>query len=251
MVAANPPHLAVSEKLRPWPALYYVCFVRFLTLLATLALSSLAVSAAGAEGEPDPDPDMGVARPEAEDLRGGHLLLSVSGGLWLPSSGLTSAYDGLGDLGTGAAVHGQIGLGLGRYVVVGLDGGFGWVPATSSQCQSCSASSIDGGASVTFHPTQGFAVDPWIGYGMAYRHTLLSHPDAGDPSFSAFDFMRLSLGADYFPLPSLGFGPYLGTDIGIRSFDAPTSYATFQLGMRMTWDPMRTGTSFTPGVASR
>jgi hypothetical protein len=221
-------------------------------LLATIAVASLAAAGAlAAEAQPDPDPDLGVARPDAEDLRGGHLLLSLSGGLWTPSSGLVSGYEGLGDLGAGVDAHGHLGLGLGRYLVLELQGGLGYAPASSATCEECSVTSIDGGASLSFHPTQGFAVDPWVGYGMAYRHTLLAHPAAGDPDFSAFDFMRLSLGADYFPLPSLGFGPYLGTEVGVRATEDRTAYATFLLGMRLTWDPMRTGTTFTPGVASR
>jgi hypothetical protein len=227
--------------------------------IVALALLLLASPAAADEEEEatesdspaeELDPDAGVARPDADDLRHGHLLLGVSGGVWVPSNPFTPDVDGLGSLDAGGTVHGRIGIGLGRYLALNLDGGFAHVPATNTlSCDSCGVTSIDVGPSLAFHLAQGFALDPWVSYGVSYRNSMLTLPTADD-SISAFDFMRLALGADYYPTGVFGFGPYIETDVGVRDFDNTVFYAIFHAGLRLTLDPFQSGTSFTPGVAS-
>jgi len=195
------------------------------------------------------EPEDGIARPDAEDLRHGDLLLSVSGGVWAPSAPFTPAFQELGSLDVGGTAHGHLGFGLGRYLVLGIDGGFAMVPSTDTACAACGATSIDVGPSLAFHPTQGFALDPWVSYGMAYRHTIISL-DSTSVNAHALDLMRLAIGADYYPVGLFGFGPYVEVDVGIRDFDAPVSYATVHAGLRVTIDPFQAGTSFTPGVAT-
>jgi hypothetical protein len=243
---------AGTQPLAHLPAL--MTRISWLALVLAMAAPATAEEkspAAVEEKEKPFDPDAGFARPEAPDLRDGHILLSLSGGAWMPSKRLTPSIDELGVLDVGGTLRGHVGLGLGRYLVLQVDGGYAGVPSTGTSCEGCGATSLDFGATMLLHLTQGFAVDPWVGYGMAYRHTILTLDSAQeDRSLSGFDFTRLSLGGSFYPLPSLGFGPYLETDIGLRQFDDPVAYAAFHLGLRVTYDPMRTGMSFTPGVAA-
>jgi hypothetical protein len=98
--------------------------------------------------------------------------------------------------------------------------------------------------------TQGFAFDPWASVGAAYRHTFLTLEAQPETSYSAVDFLRLGLGGDYYPVSSFGFGPFIEIDVGAREFSVPIFYGVFQAGMRLTFDPFRAGTSFSPGLAT-
>ncbi len=199
------------------------------------------------------DPDRPVARPEAADLRGGHWLLSVDGGLWAPSTGIYPTIPEIGIIDAGGTFHGHLGVGLNRYLVLNVvDGGFAYGPSTNSatDCSSCGLWSIDVGPSLMFHLTQGFAFNPWVSYGLGYRHTILSL-DSGNEAVLAMDVAKLAIGGDWYPDPLFGFGPYVETDIGVRTSGQISGYGIFSAGMRLTFDPMGSGTSFTPGVAAR
>ncbi len=216
---------------------------------------ALVAADAGAEDAPadkkkEPPPEEGIARPEAEDLRHGHLLLGLSGGVWLPTAPFAPALDELGSLDVGGTAHAHLGIGLGRYLALGLDGGFAHLPSLDTACASCGATSIDAGASLAFHPMQGFAMDPWASVGMAYRHTFLHLEQLPSTSLAAWDFLRLGLGAEYRPVGLFGFGPYIEVDVSVREFAPAIFFAVFQAGLRVTFDPFQAGTSFTPGMAS-
>lgn len=234
-----------------------------LTLLGSLALGALAPGALAAEDPAagtgtdnqqaeqkkaeETDPEKGIARPDAPDLRGGHVIIRAGGGLWVPSSPFTPAIDELGSLGVGGAFHGQVGVGLNRYLVLHGSGGMGVIPSSNTSCDGCGATTIHAAAGLEFHIDQGFAFDPWVAYGMGYRHSILGLADQDNQSLKAFEFMRLSLGGDYFPTASLGFGPYMEVDVGVRQLDDPVYYAIFQTGLRLSFDPAAIGTSFSPG----
>jgi hypothetical protein len=194
------------------------------------------------------DPDAGVARPESADLRTGHVFVRAAGGLLLPSSPFIPAFDVLSSLDAGGGFHGQVGVGLGRYLVLQGGAGFALFPASSPTCDGCGATSIDAGADLQFHVNQGFALDPWVSYGMGYRHTIVAVASLRDDvTVSAFEFMRLGFGADYYPTAAFGFGPYMQVDVGVRDFDNPAYYGLFQTGLRLTFDPVAIGTAFAPG----
>ncbi len=183
-------------------------------------------------------------QPAAADLRYGHWLISARGGLWLPSAKLVPTGPGLDALRPGGDAGLRIGVGLSGWVVLFAEAGIGRAIGGSS-CFTCAATSVDAGLGVSAHLTQGFAVDPWLSYGAGYRHTFLTVddvPGATAAAVPAFDFTKLYLGLDYYPVPVFGFGPYLGTDVGVRSFASPVVYADFQLGVRVTFDPVRHGT---------
>lgn len=251
MVACADPCYAISVMVHrtPWlPALIGV----MLSGASATALAQPEADDAPEEAKPKKvrDPDEGIARPDAEDLRSGHFLISVSGGAWIPSNPLFPAFAELGDPSAGGTAHLHLGLGLNRYMVLELSGGFAMAPSAVDSCDGCSATSIDAGGAFVFHPTQGFAFDPWISYGVGYRHNILSLDTEDAPATSAFDFTKVGLGGTYFPVPVFGFGPYLETDVGVRDFDDPTFYAAFHIGMRVTFDPLRSGASASPAATT-
>jgi len=204
------------------------------------------------------DPDEPVARPDAEDLRGGHWLFTLDGGVWAPSTGLyhpdaTALGAGgpeLGIIDAGGTLHGHVGWALNRYLQLNLlDGGFAYAPSLNPACD-CGLWSIDVGPSLQLHPTQGFAFDPWVSYGAGYRLTILSLAGAAE-RVQAMDVAKLAVGGTWYPDPMIGFGPYLEVDIGVRTSGDISGYGIFHAGLGVTFDPFAAGTAFTPGVASR
>lgn len=218
----------------------------------------LAAPAAGADAPtPDPPkddrkltPEDGLPRPDAEDLRTGHWLLSAGGGVWVPSPSFTPNLPGLGTLDAAGSVDLRVGVGLDRYLVLGLDGGYARL--VGATCDGCYGDSFDVGASLAFFVAQGFAFEPWASYGVGYRHTTLSLGAAPTTTFHALEFARLAIGGSYFPVASFGLGPYLGADLGLRNLGgAPVFYAAFDGGLRLTFDPVRIGTTVRPQIAGR
>ena len=196
-------------------------------------------------------PEDGLPKPDPEDLRAGHLLISVSGGAFVPSSAFTPDRPGLGSLDAGGAVGLDLGIGLDRYLLLGLDGGYTRLVGADATCLDCRGDSFDVGVSLSLFISQGFAFEPWASYGLGYRRTSLSLGAAEGESFDALELGRLAIGGLYFPTPSFGFGPYAGVDLGFRDFDLPVFYAAFSGGIRLTFDPMRLGTAVRPQVAGR
>jgi hypothetical protein len=194
-------------------------------------------------------PEDGLPKPDADDLRAGHWLIAAGGGVWVPSPSFTPGIPALGAFDAAGAVDLRLGVGLDRYVVLGVDGGYARLVGAS--CDGCSANSFDVGASLSFFIAQGFAFEPWASYGVGYRHTSIALGGAPGHAFHALEVARLAIGGSYFPIASLGFGPYVGTDLGFRDFGAPVFYAAFDAGLRLTFDPVRIGTTLRPQVATR
>ncbi len=200
----------------------------------------------GAAGQPE-EPGQPKATPDPPDMRAAHLLLSLSGGVWVPTTKLVPELPDLGEIGFGPTGHLRIGVGLSRHLVLQIEGGVAYAAGDAVSCEDCSALSIDVGGGLVYHLSQGFAVDPWVGYGLGYRHSILALSDE-ERSVSAFDFARLSIGADFFPVPSFGFGPYFEADIGMRG---SVSYGAVHTGLRISFDPMRAGTNLSPASAAQ
>lgn len=200
-------------------------------------------AAPGAAGEAEPT-DRAAEQPETEDLRTLHWLFALGGSVLTPTSNLVPRAQ-LGKPEVGGALHGFLGLGLSRHAVLQIDGGAAMFFDTGSLCEDCGATTFDVGAAMVFHLTQGLAFDPWISYGLAYRHSIVSLPD-DETSYHAFDFARIALGGDFYPTPSLGFGPYLETDVGFRQDGGALFYGLFQAGVRLSFDPLQSGAQLTP-----
>jgi hypothetical protein len=209
--------------------------------------------------QPD-EGDEGIAAQDLDpaDLRTGHFLISLGGGLSVPTSALVPALPEFGELSLGGGAQAKVAWGLNRHLSLAIDGGYTYFGADNS-CSACSAAVVDVGAGLTYHIAQGFALDPWISYGVGYRHIQLTLPtDSGNGTaagvvgnrvLDGLDVARLALGGDYYPQPSIGFGPYLGASIGLRDDESTVLYGVFQAGMRITFDPMRSGAQLTPNVA--
>jgi hypothetical protein len=233
---------------------------------ATLPAEPAAPAAAPADAAIAPaTPVRPVASSEADqppaapaDLRTGHWLFGVSGGVWATTSGLADPLVELGGLAAGGAAHAYLGVGIGRSVLLGLEGGIARAGTSPARCDGCGATSIDVGALLSAHLSQGLAFDPWVGYGLGYRHTMLSlGPGAGasegaEPTTAdGLDFARLSLGGDFYPAAWVGFGPYFEADLGVRPAERTDVYAIGHVGLRLTLDPLRADARVGPRVAAR
>lgn len=222
----------------------------------TAPVEAPSAKTGAAAGPKTQDPDEGIAREAAEDLRTGHFLVSVGGVVAAPTGAVVPASDALGTASVGGGVRAMVGVGLSRYAVLRLDGGGSWITGPSL-CDVCSAATYDVGLGFDYHLAQGIALDPWIGLGVGYRYgrsvvedLTSSSGDRLSQSY-AFDFARIAIGGDFFPLPLLGFGPFIETDIGARFSPDNAVYAVFFGGLRVTLDPMSAETDLAPTVARR
>ncbi len=240
-------------------------------LALSAAVSALAVPPASAEeavpgGAPAPADDealadQGAKRPAAKDTRAGHWLLSARTDVLFPAGSLVSGVGSGSVLGAGPSFGGTVGYGVSRSAAAELSASYGLFTETTG-CTGCSGRSFDVGLGFSYRLAQGIAVDPWASFGMGYRMASLSLspsaaarlPAASDKAYHGLDVARLALGADFYPVPSFGVGPYFGADFG-TFLGRPTpeggaiggavvdpggaTYAFFHIGLRITLDPMR------------
>lgn len=204
---------------------------------ATLGLVGTLASSALAEDRPRPAPD----------TRSGHFYIAPSAALVKPLGG---AQDGvhLPDwLGWGTAFGGDLGFGVSRYVVATASGSFASYGA-GGLCTSCKGSGLAAGLGVQYHLAVGTPFDPWVGYGLGWRSTSIDLPGAAATTkYSGIDFAKLTVGGDWWPTGLVGFGPWLGFDLGRYGARSPgeipsgsgSFHTTFTLGLRVVFDPIR------------
>jgi hypothetical protein len=228
----------------------------------TLAVGSLTVLAgpgAFADGmaeasaeEIDPDlvdPHAGTPRPLAPDLLAGSVLVSGRFAPIIPSGSMTVGVAAPDLSGVGLDASGSLGLGLTRYVSLDAVGGYGTLPSTS-RCPSCDGSSFRIGLGFTYHLVQALAFKPRLRYAVAFRQTEIqtndplqgSLRDFVPGSYQGLDLAQLSLAGLFYPLESVGVGPFVEMDLGtyIGRPDGARSnavYAFFQLGVELTFEP--------------
>lgn len=190
-----------------------------------------------------------ITNDDPADLRTGHWTLSVGGSVATPTAELVPSLPELGSLSIGGGGQLRLGWGLNRHLSLGVTGGYTYLRANPS-CEPCQASVIDVGADLSYHVSQGFAMDPWISYGVGYRRIDLAL-SSEDRTFHGIDIARIALGGDYYPTPAIGVGPFLRADIGMRDDENTVFYGVFQAGLRLSFDPMRAGTHLQPTVARR
>lgn len=229
--------------------------LRTLVVLAALGLASTAQADEPPEEVEEVEDDRnlqvedGLPKPDPEDLRTGHWLISAGGGVWVPTAPFSPDIPGLGNFNSAGTVSLQLGVGLSRSFVLGLDGGYG---RFFGACEGCNGDSFQVGLSATAHLTQAFAFDPIASFGVGYRRTSISAElPVETPAFDSFDFARLLIGGIYYPVSSFGLGPVMGLDVGVSDFDDPEVFAAFTTSLRVTFDPMRMGTTVAPQVAQR
>ena len=236
-------------------------------LAFTLGLPARAL-AQSAPGTPAPftliddEADIGKDKPPAADMRTGHVYLQPRFGVVAPAgklaaAPLTSPNGGTPTsqlAGTGAGFGATLGIGITRHAVIEAVGQYTRFGAPSA-CEGCSGSSIDLGLGFSYHLAQGVAIDPWISYGVGLRFATFTaqptSPTGGatggtpiDQGFRGLDVARIALGADFYPVPALGLGPYIEADVGtaFARHDpklGPGVYGFFQLGLRVAFDPFQ------------
>lgn len=246
-------------------------FATLAGLAASLAASLAAVPAAAQPGkaaapavpvvEVEGEADTGAKRPAAPDERKGHLYFGVgatavgpagSMGPATPSTSLASAGFGFGAF---------LGFGLSRHVTLQVFGDRTIFLAPGACSTDCGGRAYSGGLGVTYHLAQGLAFDPWGSFGVAYRDSVFevinpTNPDGKriNQHYRGIDVARIALGGDFYPTPFFGFGPWLELDLGtnfnwpkpllalpLDVNNSPRTYALFQVGVRVAFDPMRKG----------
>jgi hypothetical protein len=259
-------------------------------------VGALAQTASPAASTSEDDEDTAQAappRPPAPDTRTGHLLLASRVGFATPIGRFIPGTAASDFAGPGVSIGGMLGVGLSRYAVLEVTGGSALLSGSTSllgpnACAGCNGRSFDVGLGLSYRVAQGMAVDPWVSFGLGYRFATFSintdpktgmlplDPDTKQPAnapkpytYQGLDFARIALGADFYPLPALGFGPYIEADIGTRTRGAlgapgtvppppdnttygPAVYAFFHVGLRIALDPFRSGSpSARPASARR
>jgi hypothetical protein len=199
-------------------------------------------SPAPAPNDDEPPPPL---VPPAKDTLGGHLVGAASGAFVFPWGDLSERVPA-SDLGPGYGVSLDLGYGLSRSVVIGAWGQYSTY-ANSPDCGTdpnpdagCTASGFAVGPFVRYHLVQGMRFDPWILAGIGYR-AMSVDSSSGTDDYSGFEWMKISLGGDYYPFKNFGFGPVIefaaGT-FGTRPSDEGESRAhfSFVLGLRLILD---------------
>ena len=185
--------------------------------------SSSAVPAPAAATAPAPavvivpnDPEQPLLEPipRAHDTLGHHFVIGGAVGAKWGFGSLSDGSKQSQTLGTGLALNLDLGFGLSRNIVLGAWGEFDDYSSPSA-CPQCSTTSFAGGPFLRYHIVQGTRFDPWGAIAVGVRQTKVD-PGAGSSKSSFFgpDWLRLTLGGDWYPLANLGIGPYVEFDIG-------------------------------------
>ncbi len=172
---------------------------------------------------------------------GGHLRVAARAGLAEPFGGIARGqdYQTFADTGAGAGL--ELSYGLGRDVSLGVSGDLEWL-SSSPSCASCAPASWGMGLFARYHLVQGLRFDPWVAYGMGVR-SLGFEQASGRATYHGWEWLKLSLGADFYPNRMIGLGPYL--ELGAASMlsvpeDQRPGKVTFRFhaGLRISFDVM-------------
>lgn len=163
--------------------------------------------------------------PNARDNLGGHFQLGAGVGAKWPFGSHSGA------LGTGLGLNLDLGFGVSRNIVLGL---WGELDAyhTHSECGDCSGKSFAGGPLIRYHVVQGTRFDPWGELAVGVRSTIIDiHGDS--KTHTGPDFLKLTLGGDWYPASSVGIGPYVTFDLGTYGSSSHSGLGT---GLRLVLD---------------
>ncbi len=178
--------------------------------------------------------------PRAKDLLGGHLLVGASAGPSWSLGKLGTRSAAVHSLGTGIGFDGDLGFGLSRSVALGVWGNFARY-ADGDACLSCAGQAFSVGPFVRYHLSQGLRFDPWLSAGGGFRHVSYSASNGDKFAFSGMEWLRLQLGADYYVLSGVGFGPFGSlalSSYSTRPSDAGSASVNTELsfGLRLLLD---------------
>ena len=176
--------------------------------LSTLLFAATVSGVAGAEEqEPPPKP-----RPTAPDTRAGRPTIALEAGY---SRLYGSAETGLSQseaAGWGTLPGLQLAYPFTRNVAVELRGVKGTYSSTDA-CPSCKTTALVVAPGLVYHLVDGVPFDPWFSFGVGYRKTEIKN-DFGTARYTGFDFLRYTLGMDYYPARHIGFGPFFELSFG-------------------------------------
>ncbi len=136
-----------------------------------------------------------------------------------------------GALATGLGLNLDLGYGISRNVLLGLWGEFDTYSSPSG-CVDCSGKSFAGGPFVRYHIVQGTRFDPWGELAVGVRSISADFRGTSE-SHTGFDFLKLTLGGDWYPTSNVGFGPYVTWDIGLYDTSSHSGLGT---GLRLVID---------------
>jgi hypothetical protein len=194
--------------------------------------------------------------PSAHDTLGGHFVLGAAVGAKWPFGSLSDGTKQDQELGAGLALNLDLGVGLSRNVVIGVWGELDDYasPAKAATCAACSARSFAGGPFIRYHIVQGTRFDPWGAIALGLRQTTVDHDNfsvrnadqatgvATTTHFVGPDWLRLTLGGDWYPLANVGVGPYVEFDVGAYNRHPHSSTVGTEIhtglgtGLRLTLD---------------
>jgi hypothetical protein len=173
----------------------------------------------------EPDQPALEAIPSAHDTLSGHFQLGAGAGAKWPFGSHS------GTLATGLGLNLDLGFGISRNVLLGLWGEYDTYH-THSACGVCSGSSFAGGPLVRYHVVQGTRFDPWGELAVGMRSTKIDV--RGDSkTHTGPDFLKLTLGGDWYPTSNFGIGPYVTFDIGTYGSSSHSGLGT---GLRLVLD---------------
>jgi hypothetical protein len=177
--------------------------------------------------------------PLEKDLVGGHLQIGASASYALPFGRLSEEFKHTNRSGSGGVFGLDLDYGLDRFVTLGAYGEYQlW--GASDPCPECSAWGWAAGLQLGYHAVQGLRIDPWVSYGVGFRQ-LLSQVDESDLSYDAIEWMRLSLGTNWFATPNFCLSPLVlfsaATTVNVPSGEhAGATDMRFQFGLRVALD---------------
>ena len=225
-------------------------------LTKSLAVGVLLLTSSLARAEPllqppspkpvpnDDDPEPALV-PDAKDTLGGHLVVGASAGFVVPwgdlSKGISAA-----DLGPGYGFDADLGFGVSRFVVLGVWGQLATY-ANSPDCgteprreDGCTAMSYAVGPFIRYHLVQGMRFDPWLQAGIGYR-SMSVESSSGTADYAGIEWLKLSIGGDYYPLNTFGFGPLIEFETGVfgtrpEGNNGAAAHFSFVAGLRLVLD---------------
>lgn len=90
-------------------------------------------------------------------------------------------------------------------------------PVCDNSGVDCSSHDFRFGIEGQYHLMPSAVIDPWVGLGVGYEFYHLNTSASGteaSETLRGWEFVNVSLGADYKLAPSLGVGPFIGLSVG-------------------------------------
>jgi len=198
------------------------------------------------------------ATDQAPDDLSGHLLLAPRLAWVVPTGSAEDGFPQRRYVAAGPGLGLDAAFGVSKYVAI--QARFDWASFDkNADCPKdwfCTARSTAFGLGVEYHLVNGAAFDPWLAAGFAWRHTSfdLSAPtyQPGTLDFTGIDWIHFAVGGEWYPTRLVGFGPFLGFDLGTYSSrpgpntprpsslpDQSAIHSFFTIGVRGVFSPMR------------